>query len=55
MRALEENSQLREANLSVPPHQSVPTATHELLGPIRERLQMDVPIDLVQTDDDIPF
>lgn len=56
-RAVEDNSQLREANLNVPPYQSVPTATHELLGPIRARLQMDVPIDLVpvQSDDDIPF
>jgi hypothetical protein len=56
-RALEENGQLREANLSAPPYQSVSTATHELLQPIRERLQMDLPIDMppVQSDDDIPF
>jgi hypothetical protein len=54
---LGENSQLREANLNVPPYQSVPTATHELLGPIRERLDMDVPIDIVPvpSDEDIPF
>jgi hypothetical protein len=57
IRALDENSQLREANLNVPPYQSVPTATHELLGPIRERLDMDVPINIVPvpSDEDIPF
>lgn len=56
-RSLEENRQLREASLNVPPYQSVPTATRELLSPIRRRLQMDVPIDFAPgpTDDDIPF
>jgi hypothetical protein len=56
-RALEENRQLREANVSVPPYESIPTAIHELLGPIRDRLDMDVAIDSVpvHSDDDIPF
>lgn len=54
-RALEDNSQLRNANLVSPVAQPIPEATRELLAPIRARLGMDIPIETGATDDDIPF
>jgi hypothetical protein len=57
-RAIEENSQLKNAQLVTPVSRSVPDATAELLAPARKRLGMDVPavpIDTVVADDDIPF
>lgn len=54
-RAIEENSQLRDANLLEPGYKSVPDATMELLAPARQRLGMDLPVDPGVIDDDIPF
>jgi hypothetical protein len=54
-RALENNSQLRNANLVSPASQPIPEATRDLLAPIRARLGMDIPIETGATEDDIPF
>jgi len=54
-RALEGNSQLRNANLISPLAKSVPEATREPLAPVRERLGMDLAVQTGTADDDIPF
>jgi TIR domain len=54
-RAIEDNSQLRNANLLRPVSEPVPEATRELLAPIRERLGMNLGVETVVVDDDIPF
>jgi hypothetical protein len=53
--AVEDNSQLRNANLVTPVPKPVPEATRELLGPIRERLGMDLAVETAVVDEDIPF
>lgn len=54
-RAIDENNQLRHANLVSPVYKPVPEATRELLAPIRERLGMDLAVETAVLDDDIPF
>jgi hypothetical protein len=54
-RAIEDNSQLQNANLVSPASRPLPEATRELLSPIRERVGMDVTVEPGVVDEDIPF